>query len=295
MFHRPTIPTHQLGLMPFSPRNEDSIREAIKSSDVVVNMIGKHYETKHLVPTRRDDGKLSRVNYGFHEVNCDIPRTLARLSKESGVKSFIHVSALAADLESASLWSQTKAMGEVAVREEFPGAIIVKPAHIFGAEDRFLNWIAEACDRLPVFPLINGGRQLVQPVFSNDVGKALMTLVNNHDVYQGCTFQFCGPAEYSYKEVVEMVTDITTVKKPLVEVPEKAAFLTGRLFQELVTPVLTEDQVLQLREDCVAAEGSSMLSLADLGVEAQSMDKKAFDFLHRFRPGGHFVQVAGYH
>jgi len=281
--------------MPFSPRDEQSIRDAIKSSDVVVNMIGKHYETKHLVPTRRADGKLSRVNFDFQEVNEEIPRRLARLAKESGVKSFIHVSALAADLESASVWSQTKARGEIAVREEFPDAVIVKPAHVFGAEDRFLNWIAEACDRLPVFPLINGGTTLVQPVFSNDVGKALMTIVNNHDLYRGATFQLAGPAEYSYKEVVEFVTDITTVKKPLVDVPERLALLAGSVFQELVTPVLTEDNVAQLGEDCVAVEGSSMLTLADLGIEAQSMDKMAFDYLHRFRPGGHFTQVSGYH
>jgi len=281
--------------MPFSPRDDASIKEAIQSSDVVVNMIGKHYETKHLVPTRRGDGKLSRVNYGFQEVNCDIPRKLAKLSKECGVKSFIHVSALAADLESASVWSQTKAKGEMAVREEFPEAIIVKPATVFGAEDRFLNWIAEACDRLPVFPLINGGQTLVQPVFSNDVGKALMTIVNNHALYSGSTFQLCGPAEYSYKEVVELVTDITTVKKPLVDVPDQAALLVGRLFQELVTPVLTEDHIAQMKEDCVAVDGSSMLTMADLGIEPQSIEKKSFDYLHRFRPGGHFVQVSGYH
>jgi NADH dehydrogenase (ubiquinone) 1 alpha subcomplex subunit 9 len=281
--------------LPFSPRDHDSIREAIKNSDVVINMIGKHYETKHIVPTRRADGKLSRVNYSFDEVNNEIARTLAKLSKEAGVQSFIHVSALAADLESGSVWAQTKAKGEAAVREEFPNAIIVKPATIFGAEDRFLTWIAEACDRLPVFPLINGGKTLVQPVYSLDVGKALMTLVNNHSTYAGATVQLCGPAEYTYKEVVEFVSDVTTVKKPLVDVPESAALLAGRFIQETVTPILTEDHIAQLKEDVVAVEGSSMLTIQDLGIEPQSMDKVAFDFLHRFRPGGHFTLVGGYH
>ena len=37
-------------------------------SDIVVNLIGKYYETKHVVPTRREDGSLSRVNYSY-EVN----------------------------------------------------------------------------------------------------------------------------------------------------------------------------------------------------------------------------------
>ena len=58
----------QLGLLPFSPRDEKSIVASLKHSDIVVNFIGKHYETKHAVPTRRSNGKLSRVNYDFEEV-----------------------------------------------------------------------------------------------------------------------------------------------------------------------------------------------------------------------------------
>ena len=114
-----------MGLIPFSPRDDDSIRESLKNSDIVINLIGKHYETKHIVPTRRADGKLCRVNYDFDEVHCAIPQRLARLAKEAGVPSFVHVSALSADLESASKWSRSKAKGEIAVREAFPEAVII--------------------------------------------------------------------------------------------------------------------------------------------------------------------------
>lgn len=63
----------QLGFIPFSPRDDESILECIKNSDVVINLIGKHYETQHIVPTRRADGKLSRTNYSFEDVNVTIP------------------------------------------------------------------------------------------------------------------------------------------------------------------------------------------------------------------------------
>lgn len=122
---KPMFDLGQLGLMPFSPRDRESIYDAVKKSDVVINLIGKHYETKHIVPTRRADGSLSRVNYDFEEVNVTIPRILAEISKEAGVESFIHVSALSADLESKSKWSRTKAQGELAVREAFPEAVSV--------------------------------------------------------------------------------------------------------------------------------------------------------------------------
>lgn len=142
-------------------------------------MIGKHYETKHIVPTRRANGQLSRINYDFEEVNVAIPRRLAKLAKKAGVETFIHVSALSADINSSSKWSQTKALGEIAVREEFPEAIIVRPATIFGHEDRFLNRIAETIHALPrnIFPLINNGNTLVQPVFAGDVAKAIVQII----------------------------------------------------------------------------------------------------------------------
>ena len=115
--------------MPFSPRDKDSIYEAVKKSDIVINMIGKHYETKHLIPTRRADGKLSRVNYDFEEVHVNIPKTIAEISKEAGVPAFIHVSSLSADLNSKSQWSRTKAQGELAVREVYSDS--VRYYHLF--------------------------------------------------------------------------------------------------------------------------------------------------------------------
>jgi NADH dehydrogenase (ubiquinone) 1 alpha subcomplex subunit 9 len=97
--------------------------ESLQYSDVVINLVGKHYETKHIVPTRRADGSLSRTNYDFEEVHVTIAETIAELAKEAGVKSFIHVSALSADVNSKSKWCQTKARGEAAVRSKFPEAV----------------------------------------------------------------------------------------------------------------------------------------------------------------------------
>jgi len=295
---KPMFDLGQLGLMPFSGRDRDSILEAVQHSDVVINLIGKHYETKHLVPTRRADGELSRINYDFDEVHVTIPRTIAEVCKEAGVKSFIHMSALSADLESKSKWSRTKALGELAVREVLPDSIIVKPATIFGPNDRFLNMIAEGLQKSPFFfPLIEEGATLVQPIYSIDVGRALMAIVDQHEQYAGKTFQLAGPAEYSYKEVAEFVSDISTLRKPLVDVPLPAAELAGRAVEELVSPWFTQDSIRQLTEDVLPQpkETTGWLDMEDLQLEATSMDKVAFEYLHRFREGGHFTLAEGYH
>lgn len=285
----------QLGLLPFSPRDKDSIVASLRNSDVVINLIGKHYETKNLLPTLRENGEYSRVNYSFEEANVTTAETLAALAKEAGVKAFIQASALSADKDSASAWSRSKAAAEVAVKKHFPEAVIVKLATVFGAEDRFLNWIAEFSSRSVFFPLINGGRNLVQPVYAGDIGKGILEIIKNYDDFAGQSFQFVGPAEYSRKEVAEYVQDVTRLGRPLVDVPISWARRTGKVMEHFISPFWTEDFVDLMLEDAVKLNDPSLKTLQDLGVEPRSMDSLAFDYLHRFRKGGHFTVVKGYH
>lgn len=68
--------------------------------------------------------------------------SIARIARENGVSKFIHVSHLNACLSSSSQFYTTKAEGEIAVKEAFPDATIVRPAAMFGYEDRLLNSMA---------------------------------------------------------------------------------------------------------------------------------------------------------
>ena len=73
------------------------------------------------------------------------------------------------------------------------------------------------------------------------------------------------------------------------------ALAGGRVLEETISPFLTTDLVRQLQEDVVAKPDSDLLTFKDIDIQPASMDKVAFDFLHRFRPGGHFTIVKGYH
>jgi len=64
---------------PFHLCDEDSIRKCIKYSNVVINLIGRDWETK---------------NFKFRDVHVEGARRLARLCKEANVEHFVHVSAL---------------------------------------------------------------------------------------------------------------------------------------------------------------------------------------------------------
>jgi len=288
--------------MEFNGRDEDSIRASIKDADVVINLIGKYYETKHIVPTRRADGSLSNMNYGFDEVHNQIPAKIARIAKEQGVSAFIHMSAMSASDTSESAWSRSKAAGEKSVRAEFPEAIIVKPAQIFGPEDFFLNWYAEMAAMYPAIPLVNNGDNRCQPVHCADVGRAIMSLVYNHDSFAGSDFVLAGPEEYSYREIIEYILEVANLQKSrtLVGVPVQAIETFCKINQLGMNPTYTEDNLKQTLENNVLAphlanKADNVFTFADLGIQPADMAKVSYDFLYRFRSGGHFREIQGYH
>ena len=88
---------------------------------------------------------------------------------------------------------------------------------------------------------------------------------------------------------------MTNNKPPLVDIPLSVANFTGSLIEQTINPFLTQDMIAQMQEDVVEIPNSDMLGMKDLNVECASMDKVAFDYLHRFRLGGHFTKVEGYY
>ena len=89
------------------------------------------------------------------------------------MRRLVHISAIGADPKSASRYARSKAEGEAAVLEEFPGAIIMRPSIVFGPEDQFFNRFAAMARMSPLLPLIGGGRTRFQPVFVGDLAAAI--------------------------------------------------------------------------------------------------------------------------
>lgn len=69
----------QVLFQPYHLLDEASIFNAVKHSNVVINLVGRDWETK---------------NFTFDRVHVEGARKLAKISKEAGVEKFIHVSAL---------------------------------------------------------------------------------------------------------------------------------------------------------------------------------------------------------
>lgn len=217
------------------------------------------------------------------------------MSVQHGASTFIHLSALAADPFALSKWARSKAAGEEAVRAEAPGATIVRPADIFGPEDRFLNLFAKMYQTFPRVTLVDGGIASVQPLFVQDLAQAIYKISMSEDpeFMLGQTYDLAGPEEYTYREIVEYVFEQIRADNPEVaNISPSAADAIGFGIQQLPNPLITRDRFLRMQSDVVLDDLAPTKRLHDLGIEATSMDTPGFTFLHRFRSGSHFLDIA---
>ncbi|KAJ3350582.1 hypothetical protein HDU91_006232 [Kappamyces sp. JEL0680] len=190
----------------FDLRNEGQIVESLRHSDIVYNCIGRSFTTK---------------NFSYDAVHHQGARRLARLAKEAGVQKFVHVSALNADVDSKSAFLKSKALGEIAVREEFPEATIVRPSWMYGYEDRFWNKMGWFVKWAPfsIIPLPDWGHATMRPVYVADVAIALSAMTKE-DSAVGKTVELYGPSEYTYKGLVELFEDASMRPHHAVPVPK---------------------------------------------------------------------------
>src|SRR6266545_4811606 len=134
----------------------------------------------------------------FRSVHVRAAERVAAQAARAGVRHFAHVSGIGADAQSDSPYIRSRGEGELAVQAAFPGAKIVRPAVMFGADDAFLTTTVKLLTTLPVFPLFGNGTTRLQPVSVEDVGEAVARMFEHDaDVYE-----LGGPRIYQYEDLL---------------------------------------------------------------------------------------------
>lgn len=251
-------------------RDDGSVAAAVAGADAVVNLVGILFE---------------RGKQRFDSIHGEAAGRVARAAAAAGASRFVQISAIGASANSPSAYARTKAAGEAAVRAAFPGAAILRPSVVFGPEDGFFNLFAGLARTAPFLPLFGGGTTRFQPVYVRDVAAAVVACLEQ-DGTAGQTYELGGPRVYSFRELMELTLQQTGRKKRLVSLSWGMAALEAKLLGLLPKPLLTPDQVVQLKIDNVVSPGSK--SLADLGIQATPAELILPSYLDRYRPGGRF-------
>ena len=267
----------QIEVVQANVRMPASLTRALDGAEGCVNLVGVMHE---------------RGRQKFQSVHGMGARNIAEAARAAGVSRLIHISAIGADAESPAKYARTKAMGEAAVREVMPSATILRPSIVFGPEDDFFNRFARMAVSLPALPLIGGGSTRFQPVFVGDVANAVAACLLSTETV-GKTYELGGPAVFTFKALMELLSAEIGRKPILAPVPFGVASLIGiggdliNMGPIPIAPPLTTDQVALLRSDNVVAPGA--LGLQDLGVAATALEPILPTYLYRYRKGGQYA------
>ncbi|KQZ29835.1 complex I NDUFA9 subunit family protein [Caulobacter sp. Root1472] len=264
----------QIEVVQANVRNVPSVARAVDGAEAVVNLVGVLWES----------GRQK-----FQTLHVMGARTIAEQARAAGAARLVQVSALGADVNSSSKYLRTKAEGEAAVRAVFPGAVVIRPSAVFGAEDKFFNKFGQMAALFPALPLIGGGETKFQPVYVGDVAAVVAKAVAS-PAAEGLTYELGGPTVYSFKALMELILRETGRNRVLAPIPFFAASLIGNVGDlSPIAPPLTSDQVESLRTDNVADHG--LPGLADAGVVPTAVEAVVPSYLYRYRKGGQYAEV----
>jgi uncharacterized protein YbjT (DUF2867 family) len=248
-------------------QQDGTVERAVEGADLVVNLVGILAERRH--------GDFARIQ-------AEGAGRVARLSAAAGVGALVQLSAIGADPGSDSAYAASKGQGEQAVREAFPGAVILRPSVVFGPEDAFYNRFGALAQVSPFMPVICGDTKL-QPVYVGDVADAVMAAL---DLPAGAprVYELGGPDIWTFRDLLVWILHQTGRHRRLIEVPMGLARLQASVLEKLPGKMLTRDQLLMLGRDNVVA--ADMPGLATLGVVPTPVDLVVPAYLKRYRQGG---------
>ncbi len=230
----------------------DSLRAAVTGADGVVNATSLYLEAGDVT---------------FRAIHVEGAARQARIARDAGVARFVQVSGIGADPDAADPYIAARGAGEVAVRDAFPGATIVRPSAIFGPHDALLGAILATLRRLPVYPLFGRGDTRLQPVHVGDVAAAIARLVDSDASAE--LYELGGPKVYTYRELVSAVARAAELRARPVPVPFPIWQALARIAERLPGAPLTRSQIALVRSDNLASD--TMPGLADLDLPARDI------------------------
>jgi uncharacterized protein YbjT (DUF2867 family) len=243
--------------------DERAVEAALAGADGVVNAISLYVE---------------HGNETFHSVHVETAGKIARAARQAGIRRFVHLSGIGANTASPSPYIRSRGEGEAAVQSAFPGAVIVRPAVMFAADDAFLRTIIRLLGSLPAYPMFGDGRTRLQPVHAEDVAAAIAQILRQSQKPYP-VYELAGPRVYSYEELLRTIARMAGLRPVLMRIPFALWDALAGVAERMPQPPLTRNQVELMQIDTAASE--ILPGFRSLGILPQSLEDELEAILGR--------------
>jgi uncharacterized protein YbjT (DUF2867 family) len=200
----------------------------------------------------------------FDRVMTGGTRGLLDAARDAGVSRFVQMSALGTSeaTKDSVPYYRAKWASEEAVRSSGLGYAILRPSFVFAPEGGALAQFARIARLTPVTPVLGRGTQRLQPVWADDLARAVTLAVRRSD---DLLVEIGGPDIVDWNEFWSELKAALGTRRPTLHVPFWLMRPQAAIMERLPHPPVTRDQLrmLQLGDNVVSDGGAGM---ADLGL-----------------------------
>ena len=214
--------------------NSKSLEQAMEGVNAVIHLVGIIVETK---------------GASFEGMHYHGTVNIVEAAKKTGIKKYLHMSALGTRPDAKSRYHQTKWKAEEYVRSSGLSWTIFRPSIIFGPKDKFLNMFLNMINLSPVIPIIGRGKGMLQPVWVEDVAECFIRALNK-DSTIGKIFELGGPDKFNIEGLIDLILKIKKKTRCKIHLPISFMKLNAALMESfLARPPVTLDQLTMLEEE----------------------------------------------
>jgi uncharacterized protein YbjT (DUF2867 family) len=220
----------------------ETLAPAMAGANIVINAV--QFPTSPIEVPRR--------GWTFEDVDYKGTVNQVNAAKQAGVRRFVYVSGVGAAPEADKHWFRFKWMAERHLIQSGLEWVTVRPTWVFGPRDRSLNRLLGFSNYLPFVPMFGNGKQSMQPVFVDDLGRAITDAALKPEAANHL-FELGGPEVMSMNEVLATGLEVMGRKRLILHQPVAIGKAIGTMAALLpITPPLTADAVDFISEPAVA-------------------------------------------
>ena len=183
-----------------------------------------------------------RRGHTFEAVDAAGTERLVAAASAAGVRRLVYVSGAGAAPDAARSWFRAKWRAETAVRGSGIEFTIVRPTWIYGPRDGALNRFLGFARVLPFVPLTGDGKQLLAPVFVEDVARLAADSLRD-GAARDEIFEIGGPETLTMRQIIRVALRVAGLRRPLLPAPAGLLRLVAWPLQFLPRPPLTPDAI----------------------------------------------------
>jgi uncharacterized protein YbjT (DUF2867 family) len=208
----------------------------------------------------------------FERVMASGTGNLVEAARESGVRRIVLMSALGTGAGATVPYFRAKWAAEQAVAACGVDHVVLRPSFVFGADGGALPRFLRIARLAPVTPVIGPGTQRVQPIWIDDVVRAVRLAVDAE--VPDRPIELGGPEAVTWTALWTRMKTALGTRRPTFHIPFWLARGPAALFEQMPPALLTRDQLRMLEgpDNVVSDGGASMrrLGLSDLvGLDEQ--------------------------